>query len=305
MRRLGLGLCVLALAVMAFSASAVPITNSLGGYNWASYGGNISQSEYRADLVTLLNPAFRTGVGYGDLDPTSVPTAGLDQTFPGGGRQNYDAEAFFYTYTGDVSGGYLDVALVTGFNPYGEDSGISNPSTFSAGDLFIDLGNDGTYDIAVAMSLGEAGRSGYAWANPGNVWQEDPVYYDGTPGPDNNQYAFPYRVDESTAPVEIMPGGIVSTNHVQLDSNGNPGNERWLYEVRIALDPVNFDLNGLLGATQSGSGGIGLHWTMECGNDVIDVSDATPFAPIPEPATVVLFGMGVMGIALRARRPQC
>lgn len=42
----------------------------------------------------------------------------------------------------------------------------------------------------------------------------------------------------------------------------------------------------------------GLHWTMECANDVIEGS----FSPVPEPATVLLFGAGLAGLAAFGRR---
>ena len=42
----------------------------------------------------------------------------------------------------------------------------------------------------------------------------------------------------------------------------------------------------------------GLHWTMACANDVIEGS----FSPVPEPATVLLFGAGLAGLAAFGRR---
>ena len=42
----------------------------------------------------------------------------------------------------------------------------------------------------------------------------------------------------------------------------------------------------------------GLHWTMACANDVIEGS----FSPVPEPATALLFGAGLAGLAAFGRR---
>jgi hypothetical protein len=41
----------------------------------------------------------------------------------------------------------------------------------------------------------------------------------------------------------------------------------------------------------------GFHWGMTCGNDVIEAS-----APVPEPATMLLFGSGLMGLAALGRK---
>jgi hypothetical protein len=41
----------------------------------------------------------------------------------------------------------------------------------------------------------------------------------------------------------------------------------------------------------------GFHWTMTCGNDVIEGG-----APVPEPATMLLFGSGLIGLAALGRK---
>ena len=41
----------------------------------------------------------------------------------------------------------------------------------------------------------------------------------------------------------------------------------------------------------------GLHWTMSCANDVTEGS-----YPVPEPATALLFGAGLAGLAAFGRR---
>lgn len=46
---------------------------------------------------------------------------------------------------------------------------------------------------------------------------------------------------------------------------------------------------------------IGFHWTMSCGNDVLE--GAVP-VPTPEPATILLFGFGLIGLTAFIRRKK-
>lgn len=305
MRRTSKWLALLVMTVMVGTAPALTVSSSLAGFDWFDYSGNVNSGEWRSDMVTT---AHRSEVGINDGDPGSPGANGdeTDVTYPGWGGQDYDAEQIFYFFDGTVDGGFLNIALVTGFNPFGEDSGIASPTEFLGGDLFIDLGGDAAGDelaseLAVSWTQGEA-RSGKAWANAG--WSLIDPFYDGSPDPDNAQFTSPYRIDETSGAIELA-SSLVGVGFQQLDSNGNPENERWLYEVRLELDGADFDVASLFPDAQGQGGGIGLHWTMECGNDLVDVQDDTPFAPIPEPSTMVLLGLGVVGMAMRARRPAC
>lgn len=44
----------------------------------------------------------------------------------------------------------------------------------------------------------------------------------------------------------------------------------------------------------------GLHWTMRCGNDVIEGLD--PIPPVPEPASMTLLGLGLLGLGVVSRK---
>jgi len=302
MRRKGLWLSVLATAMIAGSASAATIASSWG-FDWGTYTG-ANGIEWRHDL---FNSAYDNVAGVDDLDPTLAHPEWLDTQTPGDGGQNYDAEELIYRYNAGQNALY--VALITGFNPYGE-VGDSAGSPYYAGDLFIDLGASGSYTIAVGMGLGTGSRSG-AWAGP--IASGDLIPVSHTVAPHDHTIAQPYRVTDNfinNAPNDLSAG--LDIHHTRLWTNfasptgpqpvgGNYNSERWLYEFRLILDPLG---QGAIDALTAQGGGIGLNWTMGCGNDYIRVFDDTPLAPVPVPAAAPLglLGMGLLALVRRVRR---
>lgn len=81
----------------------------------------------------------------------------------------------------------------------------------------------------------------------------------------------------------------------------NPGSQLALGtgSWSISGNSMNFTLTGLTLSQFNLDGILGVHWTMSCGNDVIEGQGGSQ---VPEPATLILFGAGILGLAgARAR----
>ncbi|MDY6988945.1 MAG: PEP-CTERM sorting domain-containing protein [Thermodesulfobacteriota bacterium] len=80
-------------------------------------------------------------------------------------------------------------------------------------------------------------------------------------------------------------GVALASGTWSIKSWGDPDTDDFLRFV------INFD--GFDGVSE-----FGFHWTMTCGNDVIEGGTA----PVPEPATMLLLGTGLIGLAAAGRK---
>lgn len=257
MRRVRIWIALLSVATVAGNVSAFTVDGDWS--DWFSYGGNTGQNTWDEMAVTT-NPGIRTA---NDEEGPS----------PGVGGQTYDIEQIFYSFEdadpNNVSGGALCIGLVTGFPPDGDPI-----LGFEAGDLFLDPGNTGTFTLAVGISTAaaDAARFEQLWFNTGAPnWTtlSTALFHSSNP----------YRVDETQPGAQNVSAG--ANVQVAVAQTG----VHYFYEICFDVDGSVEDQ-----LTNLATGGLGLHWTMECGNDVINVRDDEPLIPVPEPSTFALLG---------------
>lgn len=289
------------MAMVVASSGAFAAPSGFGGVDgdwaeWFTYPGATFDVDWDQEgAAGALNPA--SGIRFanapaGEFDHGAGLDALGDGTTPENGGQDYDVEQLFYYFEdyvpgsdtpANTTGGILHIGLVTGFPPGGTVD-------YLAGDFFIGFGSGAGYSVAVGVS-----------GNAADAARLERLYDATSPA----EYVDPLV---NVAPTPWRTSGVDVTNTPDFGQVAVawdlPGNTPWdrHYFLEIAVE-ISGNLEEQI--TAEIGGGVNLHWTMGCGNDYITVQDSDPFDPVPEPTTMVLLGMGVVGMALRARRPMC
>ena len=183
------------------------------------------------------------------------------QVYPGWGGQTFDAEALYLDW--DDTNLYL--ALVTGF----PNTGVGS---YSAGDIAIDFGANGTYEYGIEIGGHGSGYGGYSGTlghvYKGITWQTSASW-----GGVSN----PLYMSSATTDAGIAGFAYNNSFYSSLDPNYN----HWVVEMSIPKSFFNGDWNNYMR----------VHWTQNCGNDNINLT-----TPVPEPMSLSLLGLSLLGM---------
>lgn len=203
---------------------------------------------------------------------------------PGVGGQPFDAEYLYFKQSGNT----LSLGIQAGFDLVdGHLNTSPSPFDYYSGDLAVSFdGNTSTYEYGVDFGLLT------------RDYQLDPVDMGSGTGIDPaGFYAVSswntdvYSGHTSANPFAIDAGSLVSSLSDNSAGSGSVGGEQSYWRT------VSFDI-GSLGL--SGDSDLDVHWTMSCGNDVINGS--ATITSVPEPSILALLASSLLGIGWVGRR---
>ncbi|TCS38548.1 putative secreted protein with PEP-CTERM sorting signal/MYXO-CTERM domain-containing protein [Paucimonas lemoignei] len=279
----------LAALAMASSAQAAPLAVDGSLADWNVVLKDSASSTPASQFATVTAPAGAKLLGYAIEDQNDIN----NDIFlgPHYGGQNYDVEFMAVAY----QAGKVFLTIATGQRP---DNGLQY---YSPGDIRIVDNNNKVYGIEVG------GGSGNASIKQGAITE-------GATGTTYTLNSNGFTVSVANAAPAQTAGSIWSnvnwiaspiageTDSVQFTTGVNSvnlGTADYIYTRdsltnQHAVIELSFDLSMFNDATS-----LDFFWAPSCNNDLLSVH--ADLSQVPEPATLALFGLGMLGLARRRR----
>src|SRR3989338_11443746 len=234
--------------------------------------GNLSDWGVDPSIPGAEDWTPNAGIYYSVEDTTSEWFLG-----PSGGGQLFDAEAMYLTWD-DTN---LYIALVTGF-PNSPTGVLENGKYYSAGDVAIDFGIDGSYEYGLEM-----GSHSPEYAYPNSWWAFNGAVggvYDGITWKMSEDGTFPINM-HYTEPNPNLAGMASGFAYLNTYYNADPLYDHWVMEASIPRSIFGAHWNPHLRVM----------WTETCGNDIATAASQ-------ETMSIALFGIGALGALFNIRR---
>jgi len=243
---------------------AFALGNTAMGFSWTSgyYDFGATPFDDNNNTAPISYPG---GVGY-------LPSPGSQSE----GGEKFDLEGLFVAFDND----YMYVAMTNSFGYTVTSSSWGN--TFRQGDLFFGFGGEKN-TFAIDVSTGNL-VSVNAYSYIQNI---DGSYYDNA--------TIRERVGAFEAVIfdEIGSANQAATFWEGLEADpllpDATDGDTYVFEWKIDRNMLGWD----------GSSDIFFHTTLGCGNDLMEYEYS---AAIPEPATIILLGIGLFGAGIVSRR---
>jgi hypothetical protein len=230
---------------------------------------NLSAATYGSSIQAVHPNTYFTHDGYLD---THLPSGvNVDYVTEDNADESSSQNTYVgpgYTHTGntyDAEALYFDNDNLFGYIAI--ITGVSQTEFWKPGDIAIDFGVGGEYGYEYGIDINTDTAGLYEVSDWNNVY---------------------YSVHSSANPWAISSGTYIGDINLVYSSTAINGH--YIIETSFLLSDLGL----------STGDSFGIHWTMECGNDVLNLE--ADINPVPEPATMFLLGSGLIGLAALGRK---